>query len=86
MPNEIALRITALRETFEEAGCLFARHKDNGEIFDQNSMSGHVMSDLRALVQGDPQRFIEVFKELNCYPDVVSLVEWSDWLTPSEGR
>ena len=86
VPNEIALRITALRETFEEAGCLFARHKDNGEIFDQNSMSGHVMSDLRAQVQGDPQRFIEVFKELNCYPDVVSLVEWSDWLTPSEGR
>lgn len=83
VPNEIALRITALRETFEEAGCLLIRYQDSLRLFDQNVLTKDSKSELRKRVQTDPKEFIKICRELNCYPDVSSLFEWSNWLTPA---
>ena len=86
VPNEIAFRITALRETFEEAGCLLIRCRDSLQLFDHTILPKESKSRLRKRVQSDPREFIKVCRELNCYPDVSSLFEWSNWLTPARSN
>ncbi|GBO99225.1 Nucleoside diphosphate-linked moiety X motif 19 [Eumeta japonica] len=83
--RHISLRITAIRETFEELGILIgsrtqcADKKDNwgGLILDFDSKSWqHKVSE-------DPRQFLTLCEELNCYPDIWALYYWSNWLTPT---
>lgn len=82
--REISLRITAIRETFEEVGLLLCKpKKDNG-----NGIYGYVKEDFdrkkwQKEVHNDSTKFLELCKELDVIPDLWSLHEWSAWLTPA---
>ena len=93
MPSELALRITAIRETFEESGLLMARHCDDlardgthklgepqqGQVFHKADKE---LEAWRKKVVEDPSQFIKMCQEFGAVPDVWSLYEWSNWLTP----
>ena len=77
---EIGFRIAAIRETFEETGVLFCR----GQATEEPAWSGD--DDIRhwqERIHDDPRQFQELCRQKNVYPDVSSLYEWSNWLTPT---
>lgn len=97
IPAEVAFRICAIRETFEESGVLLAvpaeqsRSKltslDNSALY---PLSVH--KDLKTIdawrqkVNKDPNEFLNMCLELDLIPEVWSLYEWSNWLTPLRGE
>ncbi|XP_017117012.1 nucleoside diphosphate-linked moiety X motif 19 [Drosophila elegans] len=81
----LALRLTAIRETFEELGILLCR--DSKSL---TSTSGyakfHEQFDRvhwQHIVHNDASQFLELCKKLEVFPDVWALHEWSAWRTPS---
>lgn len=91
VPGEVAFRICALRETFEESGVLLVvshpETKDMSHQGLQNNVKIPVteLSKWRTLVNKNPLNFIRMCKELQVLPNIWALHEWSNWLTP-EGR
>ncbi|XP_017274170.1 nucleoside diphosphate-linked moiety X motif 19 [Kryptolebias marmoratus] len=96
VPGEVALRICALRETFEESGVLLAVSKkeetrllrsveEDGCPAVRAAVRGGELAKWRALVNRDPSNFIRMCRELELLPNIWALHEWSNWLTP-EGR
>lgn len=97
VPGEVALRICAVRETFEESGVLLVVSKKEEERLlkgveedrcDVQHHSEHHVGELtkwRALVNQDPSNFIRMCRELEVLPNIWALHEWSNWLTP-KGR
>ncbi|XP_056381707.1 acyl-coenzyme A diphosphatase NUDT19 [Hyla sarda] len=87
IPNEVAFRICAIRETFEESGILLVV-PENSDIEDNQKLkaayeeNGETVAKWREEVQNDPLRFIEMCKELQCVPNIWALHEWGNWLTP----
>lgn len=83
LPSDVALRIAAIRETFEETGVLLmTRPKDKKS----SSISWYEDIDLAAWqekIRKDPLAFTEFCLEANVCPDIWSLHEWWDWLTPT---
>lgn len=93
IPSELAFRICAIRETFEESGILIARDLNrvhNEPITDKDQpisgkssvLSDSILKPWREKVDSDASQFITMCKELNLLPDIWSLYEWSNWLTP----
>jgi len=83
--RSIALRLTALRETFEELGILLCRDSRTltstsgyGKFYDQFDRVHW-----QHIVHNDASQFLELCKQLEVLPDVWSLHEWSVWRTPS---
>ncbi|XP_021948770.1 nucleoside diphosphate-linked moiety X motif 19 isoform X2 [Folsomia candida] len=99
VPLPVALRIAAIRETFEECGILIARPNiakearkfvgRKGELGQGYLAGSHVFQDPDQLeewqrrVRQDPMEFLTLCKELLIRPDLNALVEWSNWLTPN---
>ncbi|ESO90863.1 hypothetical protein LOTGIDRAFT_191687, partial [Lottia gigantea] len=95
IPSELAFRICAIRETFEESGVLLARKiadlKDiTADFMAKSPILGtpiHNEKDIleywRKEVYADPSKFLAMCKELKIIPDVWCLYEWSNWLTPT---
>lgn len=94
IPSEVAFRICAIRETFEECGVLISRSVNDNVI---NCLSGSKKSSSfgkagnlfigdaetwREKVDKDASQFINMCKTFNIVPDIWSLTEWSNWLTP----
>ncbi|TRY82378.1 hypothetical protein DNTS_002474 [Danionella cerebrum] len=91
IPGDVAFRICAVRETFEESGVLLAlpKHEARGVLDSQpvptrlgTPWSKDVLAKWRALVNGDPANFIKMCRELECLPNIWALHEWANWLTP----
>ncbi|XP_076325362.1 acyl-coenzyme A diphosphatase NUDT19-like isoform X3 [Tachypleus tridentatus] len=83
LPTDLAYRITAIRETFEETGVLIARHSvEDKDIAASLCESDVDLSKWRSKLHKSPQIFLELCLELKVCPDVWSLFEWSNWLTP----
>ena len=92
IPSELAFRICAIRETFEESGVLLVRDSKRAKSASSNEsdetlgsvakLDENVTMEWRKRVDKDPKEFIVMCKELNVVPDVWSLYEWSNWLTP----
>ncbi|KAJ8303598.1 hypothetical protein KUTeg_019994 [Tegillarca granosa] len=95
VPSELAFRICAIRETFEESGVLLVRHKDYfkrhnvGVTVKEQPVTAHVyqlseseIATWRNKVDKDPGEFITLCKTFDVVPDIWSLSEWSNWLTP----
>lgn len=93
VPSELAFRICAIRETFEESGILLVRdlnrvqneklqEKDQPLSGKSSILSDSILKPWRGKVDTDAWQFIVMCKELNILPDIWSLYEWSNWLTP----
>lgn len=88
IPGEVAFRICAIRETFEESGVLLvvpenSNIEDNQNLMDAYEQNEEAVAKWREEVQDDPLRFIEMCKELRCVPNIWALHEWDNWLTPA---
>ncbi|XP_067345730.1 nucleoside diphosphate-linked moiety X motif 19 isoform X2 [Channa argus] len=96
IPGEVAFRICALRETFEESGVLLCvstvegkrllesieDRGDPGPHCNANSLCSSELTKWRALVNQNPSNFIRMCRELQVLPNIWALHEWSNWLTP----
>lgn len=98
IPGEVAFRICALRETFEESGVLLVVSQTEGGSLlkstkdrcntDQilhykvNELCSNELTKWRALVNQNPSNFIRMCKELQVLPNIWALHEWGNWLTP----
>lgn len=85
LPDDVAFRICAIREAFEEAGVLLLRPRgplpaarEPGRVLEPPPGLG----DWRARVRRDPQHFLRLCAHLDCTPDIWALHDWSAWLTP----
>ncbi|XP_012723458.2 nucleoside diphosphate-linked moiety X motif 19 [Fundulus heteroclitus] len=96
IPGEVALRICAVRETFEESGVLLVVPKKEEERLinssqdtfcsrhhSEHKLRGDELSRWRALVNQNPSNFIRMCRELEVLPNIWALHEWANWLTPS---
>lgn len=86
LDREISLRITAVRETFEEMGVLICKSKE--QFLKENQLFSNNFEQLdiakwQSLVHNDPSKFIELCREYKIAPDLWNLFEWSSWLTPA---
>lgn len=87
LPADIGLRISALRETFEETGVLLlTRPGDDATSYQPLSDRDNVNVDLsiwRDKVRKDASSFLDLCLETNLCPNLWSLYEWWNWLTPT---
>ncbi|KAM4614265.1 acyl-coenzyme A diphosphatase NUDT19 isoform 1-T2 [Discoglossus pictus] len=87
IPGDVAFRICAIRETFEESGILLVVPEDTN-MDDKQSLAEAYSQDEDALkkwrleCQKNPYQFIQMCRELRCVPDIWALHEWGNWLTP----
>ncbi|XP_020714249.1 nucleoside diphosphate-linked moiety X motif 19 isoform X2 [Ceratitis capitata] len=83
--RDISLRITAIRETFEETGILLCRQNDlnkgeiNGFCHSFVDFDRHYWQNL---VHNDPTQFLTLCKKFDVVPDLTALFDWTAWLTP----
>ncbi|XP_069740886.1 acyl-coenzyme A diphosphatase NUDT19 [Narcine bancroftii] len=90
--SEVAFRICAIRETFEESGILLVKpnrqDKDlnNQGIIQLPQLNQSKLASWRPLVQENAMNFIKLCKMLDCLPNIWALKEWSNWLTPTYAR
>ena len=77
--NDIVYRLCAIRETFEESGILLYKPQNDNEP----SLDKHNLKEWRDKVNKDSDEFLRMFQELNIVPDIWSLYEWTNWLTPT---
>ena len=85
--RELSLRITAIRETFEELGIIFCRDRKSLTSADGKGY-GNFKEDFdrkhwQSLIHNDASKFLTLCEELDIVPDIWSLCEWSNWFTPS---
>ncbi|XP_028665900.2 nucleoside diphosphate-linked moiety X motif 19 [Erpetoichthys calabaricus] len=89
VPGEVAFRICAIRETFEESGILLAlpqgrTGQKTGEL--PGAVQQDELISWRARILQEPKQFTEMCRELQCMPNIWALYEWSNWLTPPDLR
>lgn len=95
--RDIAFRLTAIRETFEECGVLLTRPRgrdlvtgpQDGELLTRPSSaftfdSVSEQERWRSQVHRDPGQLVRLCREKEVLPDLWGLVEWADWLTPTD--
>jgi nucleoside diphosphate-linked moiety X motif protein 19 len=92
LPAEIAFRLCALRETFEECGVLIVRKtkpeerlQTGPELVTAETSRSLNLTDWRRRVNKDARQFLELCRELKMVPDIWALYEWCNWLTPVMG-
>ncbi|XP_068017809.1 acyl-coenzyme A diphosphatase NUDT19 [Melanerpes formicivorus] len=91
VPGEVAFRICAIRETFEEAGILLlvpgrgpaAGGGPAAPLPAERLPSSAELDEWRRRVQEDPVCFLQLCRHLGCVPNIWALQEWSNWLTPA---
>ncbi|XP_062996988.1 acyl-coenzyme A diphosphatase NUDT19 [Elgaria multicarinata webbii] len=94
LPGDVAFRICAIRETFEEAGVLLL--VPDGHPAGEPAAAGPVrllpaerlppaseLAEWRQKVQRQPGSFLQLCRQLRCVPNIWALHEWSNWLTPA---
>ncbi|XP_075151315.1 acyl-coenzyme A diphosphatase NUDT19-like isoform X2 [Haematobia irritans] len=83
--RDISLRITAIREVFEEVGILLCRTKS--QLFCKHEGCGIIYENFnqsywQEKVHDNPAEFLKLCRHLNVVPDIWSLHEWSIWRSP----
>ena len=71
------LRIAAIREVFEEAGILLARHTDGSAMGDDVAPMA-----VRKAVDAGTTAFLDVVKDLDAKLDLHALTVFARWITP----
>jgi len=83
--RDIALRLAAIRETFEESGVLLVKseryaNQSAAFLFENSSK----LDWWRKQVHTSPDQLLSLYREVGAVPDLWGLKEWSDWLTPTD--
>ena len=78
LPEKRPLRIAAIREAYEEAGILLARHL-GGAPFRGDDRATAAREDIGK----DRRPFIDLINELDLYLDLEALTVFARWITPS---
>lgn len=81
---ERAARICAVREAFEEAGILLARHADHrgaGEALVSQDVTG-ALDPFRAAVDRGEQSFLNLMRENGLVLALDTLIHFGHWITP----
>ncbi|EDW03196.1 nucleoside diphosphate-linked moiety X motif 19 [Drosophila grimshawi] len=84
--RDISLRLTALRETFEEVGILLCRNSPKDLEIGQPAevlVQPFERQFWQQQVHNNAQQFLELCRHLAVIPDLWSLSEWSVWRTPA---
>ncbi|UYV83698.1 NUDT19 [Cordylochernes scorpioides] len=85
IPADVAFRITAIRESFEESGILLLTSTP-GQGDDPATaiptLPGPGMEAWRERVHQDPASFAELCLQCGMCPNIWALREWWNWLTP----
>jgi len=83
--RDIAFRLAAIRETFEESGVLLLKsstgYSSHSEAFSFNSSS--TLSSWRTKVHSNPEELLSLYRQVGAVPDLWAVKEWSAWLTPT---
>jgi len=86
--RDIALRLTALRESFEEVGILICTSQTEFKEWDTKSCHPRTLllqpgerSEWQHRVHNDASQFLELCRHLNVIPNLWALQEWSIWRT-----
>ncbi|KAF5405589.1 nucleoside diphosphate-linked moiety X motif 19 isoform X1 [Paragonimus heterotremus] len=84
----IGLRLCALRELFEETGLLLVEdHADSARSTTMAFILDPIeMHKWQARVLSEPAAFAELYNFFGFRPPLLSLKEWSNWLTPTSLR
>jgi 8-oxo-dGTP pyrophosphatase MutT (NUDIX family) len=77
LPHKRPLRIAAIREAYEEAGILLARHTD-GAPFRGDDRAAAAREDIGR----DRRPFLDLIEELDLYLDLEALSVFAHWITP----
>ncbi|KAF5895570.1 nucleoside diphosphate-linked moiety X motif 19 [Clarias magur] len=97
IPGDVAFRICAVRETFEESGVLLVVPGDQADTLNPGCHGDAQLTALsdrwdksliakwRAKVLENSENFIQMCRELECLPNIWALYEWGNWLTPILG-
>ncbi|XP_025710468.1 acyl-coenzyme A diphosphatase NUDT19 [Callorhinus ursinus] len=89
LPDDVAARICAIRETFEEVGVLLLRPR---AALPAAPELGRALAPPPGLdawrdrVRRDPSHFLSLCAHLDCTPDIWALHDWGGWLTPFSHR
>jgi 8-oxo-dGTP pyrophosphatase MutT (NUDIX family) len=78
LPHKRALRIAAIREAYEEAGILLARHL-GGAPFRGDDRATAAREDIGK----DRRAFVDLIVELDLYLDLEALTVFARWITPN---
>lgn len=79
----VSLRLTAIRETFEEVGVLICRKSGRGNFTFGSFVKDFDVAPYQKLIHDNKITFLDMCRELKVIPDLWSLYEWADWLTPT---
>ena len=79
--DEIALRIAAIRETFEESGILLANDRDTRAPV-ANALAESLVERCRRPVEEGRADFAEMMRQENLVPAIDRLVPFARWITP----
>ncbi|XP_019278874.1 acyl-coenzyme A diphosphatase NUDT19 isoform X2 [Panthera pardus] len=85
LPDDVAFRICAIREAFEEAGVLLLRPRAALPTAAEPARALAPPPGLdawRDRVRRDPRHFLSLCAHLDCTPDIWALHDWGGWLTP----
>src|SRR3984957_14024771 len=77
LPHKRPLRIAAIREAYEEAGILLARHLDGAPFRGDDRAAA-----AREEIGRDRRPFIDLILELDLYLDLEALSVFARWITP----
>ncbi|XP_014221565.1 nucleoside diphosphate-linked moiety X motif 19-like [Trichogramma pretiosum] len=87
LPRQISLRISAIRETFEECGVLICKKpSDHCELPIQPcdlQIPKEELNFWQKKVHNDANEFFNMCENFKCHPNLWALQEWSNWLTPT---
>ncbi len=81
LDKDLSLRISSIRECFEESGILFL--EKNGTLVSEAELPDRdELSRWRKTVESDSSAFYDLCCELDAWPKVADVFDWSNWLTP----
>lgn len=86
LPGDLAYRISAIRETFEETGVLLlaSAPPHGGTSATAEVLAGGTVDESlwRQRLRENPANFLQLCRDSGLCPNVWALHEWWDWLTP----
>ncbi|CRL02674.1 CLUMA_CG015795, isoform A [Clunio marinus] len=87
LKRDISLRLTAIRETFEELGIIICHNKDKDGTLTPFSTFYHTKScDIpiwQCKIHDHQLSLLKFCENFNLTPDIMNIHEWSCWMTPT---